>query len=253
MKMHSVNFSQRLFDVETRLDYLPPTKLFKEFRFGGVRVETRMVERWGPGRDDFRYAPYQWNASQTDADYVANGVVNANGTNYNIMPIGACDGCHSVLREHVLGFGAVQLSHSSGAVTLDSLIAEGRLTAPPAGDFTVPGDATAQAALGYLHGNCGNCHNADDGVTFLTQFSFRLLFGDQTVQDTATYKTAVGVANSAFQHTGITLRITPGDPWTSSASYRMWARGFPDQMPPVGTKFDDTVGRAAVSAWISSL
>ncbi len=229
------------------------TRIWKEFRVAGVRVETRMIWRWGAGPSDFVYAPYQWNSTQTDADYVPAGVVNANNTTHDIPPLGACKGCHVGLREHVLGFSAIQLSNSAGNLTLEKLVTQGRVTVAPAGVLTVPGNTTEQQALGYLHANCGNCHNADDGVKFGTTFSARLLVGDTTVANTGTYKTMVKVPLDSFQHAGITFRIAPSNPSASAVSYRMSVRGFQDQMPPVATKVADATGQAAVNAWISSL
>lgn len=229
------------------------TRLWKEFRVNGVRVETRMIERWGPGRNDFIYAPYRWNSTLTDADYVPAGVPNANGTTHDIPPLGACDGCHSGLREHVLGFSAIQLSQSSGAMTLETLASQGRLTAAPSGVLDVPGNATERAALGYLHANCGNCHNADDGVSFVTPFSMRLLVSDATVAQTGAYKTTINVITDGFKHPGVDLRVAPGDAGASAVYYRMAVRGLPDQMPPVATKVADPIGQLSVKAWISSL
>ena len=229
------------------------TRIWKEFRVAGVRVETRLIWRWGSGPKDFIYAAYQWNAMQTDADHVPNGVVNANGTTHDIPPLGACAGCHDVLRERVLGFSAIQLSMSPGDLTLEKLKAQGRLTAPPIGTFAPPGNATEQEALGYLHSNCGNCHNTDDGVKFVTPFSYRLLVGDSTVAQTGSYQSNVKVPLDAFQHQGITMRIAPGDLDASAVSYRMSVRGFQDQMPPVATKVPDAIGQNAVNAWIAAL
>lgn len=229
------------------------TRLWKEFAVAGVRVETRMIWRWGPGAKDFIYAAYQWNANKSDADYVPNGVTNANGTTHDIPPLGACVGCHEPLRERALGFSALQLSMSSGELTLEKLSAQGRLTVQPSGTFTPPGNATEREALGYLHANCGNCHNLDDGVKFTTPFSFRLLVGDTTVAQTGAFQSNVKMPLDAFQHPGVTLRIAPGDPDASAVSYRMSVRGFQDQMPPVATKVPDLVGQAAVNAWIASL
>ncbi len=229
------------------------TRAWKEFRVAGVRVETRMIWRWGPGPADFLYAPYQWRVDQTDADLVPDGTKNANGTTHDIPPTGACIGCHVGLREHLLGFSALQLSKSSGALTLEKLATQGRLTSPPMTTFSPPGNATERQALGYLHANCGNCHNYDDGVAFITPMSYRLLVGDPSVSSTGAFRSSVKVPLDAFMHPGISLRIAPGDPDASAVSYRMSVRGFQDQMPPVATKVPDAVGQGAVNAWIASL
>jgi hypothetical protein len=118
----------------------------------------------------------------------------------------------------------------------------------------VPGDAVEQAALGYLHGNCGHCHNDTPmGVWFNNPYSLRVLVGAATVQATGAFTTAVGVPTEKFTHAGITHRITAGDPSSSCVSSRMSIRGTSDQMPMLGTKIVDPAGVAAVNAWISSL
>jgi hypothetical protein len=70
--------------MKSRWIYLPPgsqidnadpdhwsfpvgTKVWKEFVFAGKRVETRLIERYGEGPEDFLYASYQWNAEGTAA------------------------------------------------------------------------------------------------------------------------------------------------------------------------------------------
>jgi hypothetical protein len=229
------------------------TRVFKEFQVNGVRVETRMIERWGTGAGDFLFATYQWNATQNEAYLVTQGVVNANGTTHDIPPVQACHGCHDGLREHILGFSFVQLSHAAPGITLDALRLGARLTAPPGGDFVVPGDARAQAALGYLHANCGHCHNLDDGVKFVKPFGLRLLSGDQSVTETSAYTTAVGKPLTGYVHPPMTMRIAPGYVDASAVSYRMSVRVEPDQMPPLATKDPDMAGLAAVNAWIQAL
>src|SRR5262249_47483900 len=50
------------------------TRFWKEFTRDGVRVETRFMHRFGPGAEDWVFAAYQWNADQSEATYVPNGV-----------------------------------------------------------------------------------------------------------------------------------------------------------------------------------
>ena len=137
------------------------TRVWKQFTVGGKIIETRLIHRYGPGPDDWIFAAYQWNDAGTDADYVADGVVNAKGTQHDIPSNVDCSKCHSKLPEHLLGLSAIQLSHTGAGVTIRSLSDAGMLTVPAPNGFTVPGsDPATQAALGYLHANCGNCHNS---------------------------------------------------------------------------------------------
>jgi hypothetical protein len=148
---------------------------------------------------------------------------------------------------------ALQLSHAGEGLTIDSLVAQGRLSHPPRAAITVPGDAATQQALGYLHANCGNCHNdTADGVK---QVDLDLWLGSDhnSVQDTPTYLSAVGKPNQIFNDQHVTARIVPGDPSKSAVSYRMGQRGNNAQMPPLASQLIDTSGQSVVDAWITSL
>ena len=225
-------------------------RLWKAFTVGGVLVETRLIHRFGPGDGDFWYAAYQWNADHTEATRVPDGVVDANGTEHDIPSADQCFSCHAAAPERVLSFSALQLSHSGPGVTLSILDDDGMLTHSPPPGIEVPGDPVAQAALGYLHANCGNCHNPS--LAPMTLFSTKLRVSDQIVEDTDTFVDAVGVPALAAMG-GATLRIAPGDPSDSVVSYRMGQRAPFVQMPPLGTDVVDGAGLAAVDAWITSL
>jgi hypothetical protein len=128
----------------------------------------------------------------------------------------------------------------------------------------VPGTPTQQAALGYLHGNCGGCHHqsATLGSSAVTNNNtplvMRLLTGQKTYEDTDTFKSAVGVivgsGNAAIVGKP---RIDPMEPTTSAILLRMENRGTALQMPPLSTtstKVPDTAGGVAdVTAWVNSI
>lgn len=230
------------------------TKIWKEFVSGGARVETRYLHRWGPGPNDYVLQAYQWNEDATDATSVPNGgVKDANGTQHDIPGAWECEVCHGHSPERVLGLSAIQLSHTGPGVTIGWLSAAGRLTVPSWG-FRVPGDATARAALGYLHGNCAHCHNPSPrAVSFPTPFSLKLLTAAASVAETDALLTAVGVATEKFVHPGITHRITAGDPASSGVAYRMSVRGSTDEMPALGSELVDPDGLAVITAWINTL
>ena len=63
---------------------------------------------------------------------VKDGVMNAKGTSHDVPAKLKCWECHGNMKDRVLGFSALQLSHTGAGVTLDTLIAEARLSAPPA-------------------------------------------------------------------------------------------------------------------------
>jgi hypothetical protein len=246
------------------------TKLFKEFALAGKRLETRMIWHYGPGADDFLYRSYWWNPQGTmpnDAQLAdpANGEQAVNGTDHDIPPEGDCETCHTPLEDHVLGFGAIQLNHPAAAAmpgaTIASLIQAGALTTnPTVADLAIPGNATEQAALGYLHANCSNCHNDTPGAMQITAplMNLRVYVGTRSVTETNAYKTAVNQPTTNLLE--YPYRIAGGDTAKSAVSNAMANRAndgnAPDpraQMPPLATNEVDMAGMAAVNAWIKTL
>lgn len=254
------------------------TKFWKEFRFGGNRVETRFINRWGPGEDDFIYAAYEWSAANPPLVPVY-GEPNALDAGHDIPSRINCTNCHGYLKEHVLGFGAIQLTPrtpdadggadandgggaeagadagSTSLITIQKLSAEGLLTVPSSSGFHVPGTPVEERALGYLHANCGNCHN-DTGVLLPAPFAMRVLVGATTVDQTGAYQTAVNQNVAEFIHSSnpdVVYRIEGQNPTASCVVYRMSQRGNHDQMPPIATILPDPTGIDTVSQWIDTL
>jgi hypothetical protein len=234
-------------------------KFFKEFTRDGVRVETRMI--WKRGIGDWFLSAYKWNADQKDATVSVNGEKNASGTMHDIPSQTDCGTCHGAMKDKVLGFTAIQLSHSiAGSINLDQVVTNGWLSNNPTGKFVVPGNDLAKAALGYLHANCGLCHNnlSKPGIILGAEM---WMHTDHlaTVADTSTYTTMVnqdtkgGISN-------LGKRIVPGNPAKSAVVEVMSVRemlspegGESRQMPPLATKLVDTTGVNAVKAWITDL
>jgi len=262
-------------DTTTSMDHwsFPAgTKFWKEFDLNGQRLETRLVWKWGPGIDDVLYVSYWWNPEAgipNDAEIWDSALgeqgpdgTGINGTSHDIPAEGDCETCHTSIKEHVLGFGAIELNHAATAalpgVNIQTLIAAGSLTTNPVlADLVIPGDATAQAALGYLHANCGNCHNdtPGPGAADVPPMYLRLLVGTKTIEDTDTYKTAVNQPTTDFMPTGITYRIAGGNAKESCVTYTMEQRANNPryQMPQLATDIVDDAGLATVSAWIATL
>ncbi len=234
------------------------TRVWKQFTQEGVRIETRVLVRYGTGAADWMMASYQWPSSgSTDPSLAVlahkDGVRNVNGTGADIPAVSDCKFCHEKMTDRVLGFGAIQLSHELGdGLNFVDLVDWGALShAPVRRGYDPPGDATAQAALGYMHANCGGCHN-DTGIR--VSLYLRLLVSQTSVESSWAYATGVNAptTNTAFAMD----RIEPGDPAKSSIFLRL-ARdpgaGETGVMPPVGRELVDAEGVAAVSAWIESL
>jgi hypothetical protein len=233
------------------------TKAFKEFSVGGVRVETRMLHK--VASDHWVSVGYKWRPDLSDADATPSGEDNALGTQHDIPDQGMCFACHGNMVDRLLGVSALQLNNSSSPLTLLELQNTGRLSAPPTTAPVLPGDSVAQEALGYLHANCGHCHNQrsmvyqqllhrapNNGGPVLWQVTGQL----SSVQTTLAYVTTVSRPNGVIPNLTI---IEPGQPDQSELYVRMSQRGDL-QMPPTGTNVVDTAGGlAAVRAFIQSL
>lgn len=227
------------------------TKLWKEFTSGGTRVETRLLEKTAQG---WTMIAYLWQPDQLDAVAVPDGAMDALGTTHDVPTAAQCGQCHNNLPDRVLGFTGIQLAHAETEVSLEGLGDAGRLSVPNVAAPVVPGDGVAQAALGYLHANCGMCHNPRSSTFFRVDMELWLTQANlDSVEGTRTYQTTVGVAPFEGIPPGATARIAPGDPQHSALVGRMRSRETSVSMPPVGTEVVDDAGVQAVEAWISSL
>ena len=241
------------------------TKLWKDFVRDGVRVETRYIVKLKADDLEFgswHYAAYVWNAEQNETTLVGfEGQQNANGTMHDIPTTMNCRECHEELRSKVLGFGAIMLDYDSAHLDLEDLIAGGKLSAPPAGGtpgarFPLPGAAVAQAALGYMHANCGTCHNPTANNFNHTPTDMRLRVDALgTVAETPPYvsmveKTGTFVNDQGMTFTKLIDTTTTDD---SIVVQRMLSMDSVKRMPQRGTEMLDADGLAAVRAWIDSL
>jgi hypothetical protein len=251
-------------------DFPVGTRLFKEFAFGGLRVETRMIQRYDTGPDDWHFAAYEWDMGETEATHVPMGVTDVVDTGltdinsatpalHDIPETQDCLRCHGGDNtggrpSRVLSFSAIQLSHSiAGSETITSLSQEGLLTTEVAAPYLVPGNTTEADALGYLHANCGNCHNDAPGALTFIDMNLWVDVEAQTVDATATYLTSVCQLTQFFGGGGVTHRVLTGDTAASCVSYRMNERLSNAQMPPLGTDAQDVVGISLIENWINNL
>jgi len=248
-------------DSSTMDDWSLPVgaTLFKEFSVDGNRIETRILVRLGPGPRQFALASYLWNEDESDATLVGpEGLEDARGTSHDIPSKAACLRCHGTYQtgggrpSRALGFSALQLAHSGEGLTLDALVADGQLSHAP-GPIAVPGDAVEQAALGYLHANCGNCHNSTADRVPQVDLDLWLEVDVTDVASTSAWRTTVDLPSTLFNDQHVSGRVVPGDPEQSAVWYRMNARGTLAQMPPLASEVPDPAGLAAVRAWIEAL
>jgi hypothetical protein len=245
------------------------TKLWKEFSHG-ARVETRFIERGMDG--NWRYASYVWSADGQDAMLApAAGISDlpvptAPGVHYSIPAQDDCRACHEGAPVPVLGFSALQLSpdrdpralHADAAnptLDLPTLVARGLLAGLPEELLVNPpriaaANVAERGALGYLHGNCGHCHN-NDGPLAVLEMSLAQRVGSK--------ESAGGVLRSIVAVPGQVrigsahLRVAPGQPDASVLALRMQSRAPLQQMPPLGTAIVDIEAMALIDRWIESL
>ena len=251
------------------------TTLWKEFAWAGRRVETRMMRSLGGGA--WMFATYIWTMDQTDALLAPMEGVPAiheiaKGKRHSIPGVADCNACHGSSPAGVLGFSALQLSDDrdplaphgeplgAGAITLRSLVEEGRLE-PPRPDLALrpprirERDPVARAALGYMSANCGGCHNDRGPLARLGLDLLHDVDGAPGSPEPA-LATAVG-ARGRYLVPGVPADssriIAPGFPELSAILHRMGSRRPTSQMPPLGTVLPDSEAVDLVRRWVENL
>lgn len=246
------------------------TRLWKEFAFGRA-VETRYIERLTDG--SWRYATYIWNENGTDATLAplegirSLPVEGAPTKRYTVPGEADCRACHEGAAAPVLGFSALQLSHDRdplaphadklSSIDLRQLVERGLVRNLPPALLDAPPRIAAsspreRAALGYLHGNCGHCHNADGSpvpvdvrlaqdVSLGTQSAEQVL---RSLLDAPSRFRAPGLAHDARV-------IAPGRPEASTLLWRMRSTNPQTKMPPLGAQALDDEALALIERWIS--
>lgn len=228
-------------------------QFFKEFSLDGKRLETRLVEHVSSTGDvykDYWLGAFLWRDDESDADFVPDGAMNVRGTPHDVPNSTQCMTCHLGEPGRALGFSALQLSHDGFFDQLKEKGLLGALEPKP-----LPGTPTERAGIGWLHANCGHCHNVSGSAWPDTNMTLRIGFGegDGDLRRTKMWQSTVGVNTQKFSAPGITTRIAPSDPDASCVAYRPSVRGNAQQMPPLATELTDDAGVASVRAWISSL
>lgn len=218
------------------------------------KIETRILQQRQSG---WHVATYQWNAEGTEA-FLTDGtdiripfaLPHGNYT-YTIPGKLACLACHQSQKNFVIGFEQIRLGTAASGTPDDQLRIlreQGRFAVPPDENFSnIAGPPLEQAALGYLHGNCANCHNPTSPIYSTTALDMRYWQIKNNTINVLPVKFASGDSTQ--------FRIAPGNPKTSLL-YQLMARTIADStqfMPPLGTTMVDTLGLALVRDWILSL
>ena len=223
----------------------------------------------------WRYATYVWNEQGSDATLApARGitalpVTEAPQGRYDIPARADCTSCHEGAATPVLGFSALQLSPDRDPLAAHAQAPQPRRRRPAhrssrAGSCATcpphccssrracqPRRANERAALGYLHANCGHCHNrSGNGVPVRLTLAQSVLDGAASRADTLA--SAVGVAGRyrSADPTANSALIEPQAPERSVLVARMQSRQPHLQMPPLGTRITDREGLALVQRWI---
>lgn len=227
-------------DITDRYRWVFPdgTRFLKRFSIRGpagdlMHVETRIIRRH---EGAWETAAYVWNDEQTDADLVADGspvavtVTNEAGRTFvhNVPGSSGCQTCHASSPAFILGFIEVQLNRDDQLALLHG---RGIFNAalPDPLDSIAAADAETEWVLGYVTGNCVQCHNGT------TEFDLSHdIFLDAAVADT--------------RPSGAVL-ITPGDPQNSELFLRFQHR----DMPPLGVQLRDDEAVNRLRLWIFGL
>jgi hypothetical protein len=216
------------------------TKLWKEFGFDRP-VETRMLERLPDG--SWRFSTYVWNAEGTDAELAPGQGVRAlpvaaapNGR-YAVPSRTDCLACHDGAPVPVLGFSALQL-----AAELRDWTARGVVRNLPPEVVQAP--PRVSRALGYLHGNCGHCHNEAGAVAGI-DLVFAQSAADPVASARRTSQSLFG-RESRFREAG-----AAGAHRESVVTQRMKSESPYSRMPPLGVSVVDREGVALVEQWIT--
>ncbi|MFL6617186.1 MAG: hypothetical protein ACJ8MH_01210 [Povalibacter sp.] len=242
-------------------DFPRGTRLWKEFSFER-RIETRYIERLADG--SWQYASYIWNDSGTDAVLAASAGVTQTSSGYQIPSREDCRACHEGGAVPVLGVSALQLSRDRDALAphaekinaldLNALVKRGLIVNLPASWIAQPPRIAAvtereRAALGYLHGNCGECHN-DDGPLAVLNLSLAQSASHPELTRLRTLESIVN-ALSDFRFGERSHRVIPGNADASVLPARMRSRDAVSQMPPLGSRRPDTQAIALIEHWIN--
>lgn len=242
------------------------TKLWKEFGYSRP-VETRFIERLPDG--SWRFSAYAWNADGSDAFLADDAgarlhVQDAPRKRYEIPSRDDCRACHEAAPVPVLGATALQLSpardrhplhaqaEAAQGLDLAGLEARGWLKNLPRALHESPpridtGDRT-RAVLGYLHGNCGHCHN-DSGPLASLDLSLLQSAADTDRSRQRTLATLIGHASDTPLDE-LSVRVVPGQPDHSVLLARLHASNPYTRMPPLGSSVAHAQATELVRAWI---
>lgn len=279
-------------DIDTsdpnRWTFPKGTRFYKNFSdTKGNLLETRVITKFdgGIGYNAWDFKVYVWSDNQKDpalaihtrekgkdgkivgldksASYKA-----VRATDHGIPSLKECSQCHKMDgKDAVLGFAAIQLDWGAAQYSLAQLKSDQRVPQELSGSLSNVPEGSPREAVGYLHGNCGNCHAPGGYADLFTAFQ---LFADvgasyanQPVIQTGVcscrapfkYEIPVGGANATDHF--VSRLIDPGNPDNSKLygrmSYRDTKPEIQVQMPPIASIKPDNTGLPVIKSWIEGL
>jgi hypothetical protein len=243
------------------------TKFFKEFKWKGKRVETRLFWKVGDNplsMGNWVRTAYKWNATETEATRTGGEDIMVGTDAYHIPSTTECDQCHKGRVDRALGFEAILLGlPGATGVNLATLQSEGLLSGGTiSSNIQIGDDGTGHGAeaLGWLHVNCGvSCHNANPGSeAYSTGLRLQLKTADMDGRSSVAFDsraTSVSVNTTTGRWLG-KVRITPGssaDSWLYSLMSTRNPQTMRDQMPPIASRVVPVDGAQIIRDWIDSM
>ena len=243
--------------------YPQGTILWKEFSIDGLKIETRVLEKFGAGTGPsaWRASVYLWRSNQLDADLLDPSITDFYSTTslpnnymsekelysayevrgrYKIAHNADCMTCHQGSADVSIGFSYLQLS-SNRAVNIQTLRDEKRFSHPPMVYDELPGTLAQKAGLGYVQGNCAHCHMGRVGVphVFRHTSNNNNYSNEPLVMDTnnSVGLVVVGAPDSSRLYNRFRGLSTP-------------LGGTSNRMPQLGSAIVDPVGQALLNDWI---
>lgn len=233
---------------EGLIDLPVGSALIKTFRYGAMKIETRVLLHRAGG---WVALPYVWAGDDAVLKRAGTRVaVTANGQaiDYAVPNVNQCKECHAVdaamtpIGPKARNLGAAQI----GQWRRDGLLVGdgGTVELPRWNDPAAP---VALRARAYLDVNCGHCHNprgaaSNSGLNLTWQTT------DRTALGIGKHPVAAGRGSG-----GLEVAIDPGHPERSIMVHRMSSVEPGVAMPELGRATVHKEGVALVSRWIADM
>jgi uncharacterized repeat protein (TIGR03806 family) len=257
--------------IETDGDFTFPigTVLIKEFEIDGVLLETRFLIRHTDG--DWAGYTYRWDDAGKVATLLGDAVdyrcvfgETVDGwcvkdLEWQFPSRQNCLACHSTIAGRSLGPEIGQLNtemaypgtgRANQLTTLDHI---GMFKVSPGDPKTLAaypsptslGGTVAERARAYLHSNCSHCHRPGGVIETAIDLRYLTPLAETKACNIIPSKGQFGLPDSRI--------ILPGNLSDSILRFRMSSTTQNVRMPAIGTALVDTLGLAAVDAWITDL